>query len=959
LRRVILHIALLIFFHDEIASQDLLFRKLEVARKLSDTKIALSAQDSMGFLWLGSNKGIWRYNGADYIQTELPDSLKESGVTCINICGDEVLAGFHNGCIARIPLKQPRNATILKVTGVSVTDCIKDYLGNLWIGTDGVGLYILRKDEQVVHLYKKSGLPDNEITQILQIQNEIMVATDLGLSICTWNGSEVNIKILNADNGLGDNLITSLCSFRNQYVLIGYYNGNVDLVNVPDHHIDSLHRSSKIPSVPVKKIMVIDQDIWAIYKNGEGLVLNPNTHSVKQKNKLVVGAEQNLDSKVIADISCDSDGNIIVCNQTNEIFIADSRYTFFFGHEGVEFSDIKAICVDHRDWLWFATKSGLYAHHASFNENELIKPILTFNKQKKDIISIAEGPDSAIWFGTFGDGLGRVDPKTKKVTHYTEKNGLSNNNVLSIASARGKLYLGTLGGLCEAIPGKKISFKEIELSTYGAGYIYNVHKDYEDRIWIGTDGKGPAVLTEFELKFIRDDFPDLGKSITAISSDRNGVVWFNSVDKGIQRFDGKVVLTLDLSNESQKPEIFAIHCNDQGGLVVFSSLGLSVFESDDRGVFHFNPGIPLVSDFLNVMSTDQSGNLWIGSNDALLRLNLFRSLNIRPPTTRIEEILVMLQNTDSLNHTFSYDQNHFTFHISGIWFNDPEALSYQYKLEGLDLDWVNTRDHILVFPKLQPGKYTLRIRSTLTGDWARAHEASYSFVINPPYWQRWWFILIILLSTGLVIYVIIQVRIRILRRKSDLQKERIQSQFETLRNQVNPHFLFNSFNTLITIIEKDQTEAIDFVEKISDYFRIILLQREKEVIDLEQELELVSTYLFLQSKRFGDNLQTKIEIAQPFRNSFIPPLSLQILAENIIKHNVISKAKPLTISIVSVGEWIEVRNTLQEKTHKEPSTGVGLQNIRNRYQVLFNKEIEVLKLENEFLVRLPIIEVMP
>jgi LytS/YehU family sensor histidine kinase len=187
-----------------------------------------------------------------------------------------------------------------------------------------------------------------------------------------------------------------------------------------------------------------------------------------------------------------------------------------------------------------------------------------------------------------------------------------------------------------------------------------------------------------------------------------------------------------------------------------------------------------------------------------------------------------------------------------------------------------------------------------------------------------------------------------------LQRERLKGQFETLRNQINPHFLFNSFNTLISTIAKDKDQAIDYVEQLSDYFRIILEQREKEVITLKEELELADRYLFLQKQRFGDNLVVIRTIPDDLLDSLIPPMTIQLLVENAIKHNIISRLKPLTIELYVSDKFLVVSNTLQEKTQKEPSTGVGLNNIVHRYLILFKKEVLVVKNENRFEVLLPL-----
>ncbi|MCX6231654.1 MAG: histidine kinase [Bacteroidetes bacterium] len=195
------------------------------------------------------------------------------------------------------------------------------------------------------------------------------------------------------------------------------------------------------------------------------------------------------------------------------------------------------------------------------------------------------------------------------------------------------------------------------------------------------------------------------------------------------------------------------------------------------------------------------------------------------------------------------------------------------------------------------------------------------------------------------------------KRSQELERESLLSQFETLKNQVNPHFLFNSFNTLITLIEEDKKDAVEYVQKLSDFFRTILQLRDKSIITIEEELELIQTYSYLQMKRYGENLILSINVSPENRMKYIAPLSLQMLVENAIKHNVIATGRPLSIEIISTENgYIQVKNNIQKRTEEEPSAGLGLQNIRNRYKFLSDKEVEVMISAQHFSVALPVLE---
>ncbi len=192
--------------------------------------------------------------------------------------------------------------------------------------------------------------------------------------------------------------------------------------------------------------------------------------------------------------------------------------------------------------------------------------------------------------------------------------------------------------------------------------------------------------------------------------------------------------------------------------------------------------------------------------------------------------------------------------------------------------------------------------------------------------------------------------------KEQLKRENIQSQLQGLRNQVNPHFLFNSLNTLIYLIPEDPDRAVKFVNKLSKTYRYILEIRDKKLVSLSEEFEFLKAYLFLIKERFGENLHVKVDIPDHFLDHQIVSLSLQILLENAIKHNIISTQKPLTIEVfVKNDQWLVVRNNLQKKKQVANSTGAGLQNIRNRYRFFSDREVEVIVTTQHFIVTLPLI----
>ncbi|MCC9136578.1 sensor histidine kinase [Pontibacter silvestris] len=187
-----------------------------------------------------------------------------------------------------------------------------------------------------------------------------------------------------------------------------------------------------------------------------------------------------------------------------------------------------------------------------------------------------------------------------------------------------------------------------------------------------------------------------------------------------------------------------------------------------------------------------------------------------------------------------------------------------------------------------------------------------------------------------------------------LEKASIASQYESLKAQVNPHFLFNSLNVLTSLVETDQKQAVKFIRKLSEVYRYVLDSRQKEVVPLLEELHFLNSYIYLQKIRHAEALQVQNDIPlEP--NLMIVPLALQMLLENAIKHNIALEEEPLRVHLYLDDDYLVVQNNLQEKRIREESTGVGLPNIQSRYTYLTSKKMQIQATAQDFVVKLPLL----
>lgn len=188
-----------------------------------------------------------------------------------------------------------------------------------------------------------------------------------------------------------------------------------------------------------------------------------------------------------------------------------------------------------------------------------------------------------------------------------------------------------------------------------------------------------------------------------------------------------------------------------------------------------------------------------------------------------------------------------------------------------------------------------------------------------------------------------------------LKKQNIEARFEALRNQINPHFLFNCFNVLSTLVHKDADASSTFIAQLSNVYRYLLYNQENKIVPLKEELAFLDSYAYLLRTRFNENLLIENRISDRSDLIMVAPASLQMLIENAIKHNVASKKQPLKIVLEKQEDYVVVSNSLQKKETEAESTKIGLSNIVNRYKLLSDLPVIVERTQSHFIVKIPVL----
>lgn len=951
------------------------FRKHTLPPEYKSFEVEVIEQDRRGFIWLGTSEGLLRYDGFEY---KLFQQHTEAGNHVTAIFEDDsthLWIGYKNGRISR--LQHDRIISFSPEEGVPkvpITGFATDDTGNLWYSTYGEGIYV-KSGAHVYNINRHDGLTDDFVYDIVGDKKGILAGSDNGLAICQFKDLKKSVTRLSVPEGLPDNIVTAIERGIDGSIWLGTESHGVckyDAVTNTCTKLKGEWQHGKITS-----LIAWEDALWA-GTAGKGIIeLDKRGNSLQLRSQAEPMAS-------ISDLMRDNEGNAWVANGTSSVFSSTRNFSLL---SSLPESHVQSL-ISGSEGLLYSTGSDLYIFNpasGSVTRQALPESI----PEGVKIISLYQDSIGHIWLGTFDHGAFRLDLRKKEALQVSQQHGLVNNNVLSITGDGDTIWLATLGGATRLVykpvpkevvkpavkkpaprksrakekprppdPRNIFTFQNFTADNgLSSNFIYKAFIDSKGRVWFATDGKGVSVLegTNFETYTLGEEARD--NIVYSITEDAKGVIWASTAGNNVfilrenkfELYEGAVTL--------HDRNISSLIADDEGNLLVVSKEGIDVINADSKtSFFHGDAfGISLIDPDLNAVASDSLGNIWIGTQRGIIK---YRSVEKRQltPVTRINSISVFLKEVKG-DSTYAHDQNHISFDYVAFWYHDPREITYQIKLDGHDENWITTRNRSITYPNLQPGHYTFNVRSSANGEFDNIRPLQYSFTILTPFYNEWWFYAAIAVLLGALIFLIVRTRELRLRRAERLHREKVQFQLETLRSQVNPHFLFNSFNTLASVIEEDQSGAVEYVEKLSDFYRNILLHRQQDVISLGKELELIENYYFLQLKRYKQNFVMELNVPAGYHHKRIPPLTLQLLVENAVKHNIISTGAPLIIEIyISSSDYLAVKNNLQRKSHHEPSTGMGLNNITNRFKILTPKPVHIKEDEESFTVFIPLLD---
>lgn len=908
-------------------------------------KVYAAAQDRKGFLWMGTSLGLYSFNSQDNLAT-VPGILHRP-VTAIAVSGQSIYVGYADGEIGAV-VKD--SVILLHINGEKPHMPIHDLCitpAGIWAATDD-GLYAIHNGYGYL-VNRKIGLVDAPAHSVVTgPNNSLIVGTEAGLYTLNFNNGKVRIRAYKRDRNLHRSSFQVVKRVEHtNYLWAASEKTGIMRVQDPDGSATVIPYRGPWTWGVVKDIVALSpRHAWAGTDAGflleiylqDTISVHASYYPDKSFNKLVYTRS----------------GSIWAGTNTGmSAFSAAFAATIDIGAP-YDMNNLSATACDRNNNLWFAELNELYTM-------ALDKPRAQRHIASLPAIVSCLHVDGAnqIWIGTAGKGLWRAQNNHSIAEPVT---GISTDTIFSVSSRNGAVWISSPQGVDEYVPARNglQLYRHHRAADIGTDRVFYLFRDSRNAMWMATDGAGTCMYNNTYHRY--DSSSGIRSNVVCtLTEDSYGNIWAGTKGQGLSRFDGRTWRQFEHKDGLQNANIATVCANGSGEVVLVNNVGIDEWYPRSRQFRHYSfrtsPTIDSISYVLNIAVRDTAGNVYMPAVRGLLMFMNIRELIDLRPTVSIAKITVTQKPVPRSQHRFAYNENSISFKFSGINFANVERLHYRYKLEGYNDRWMDITEESVTFPQLNPGRYNFRIQASLNSEFAGAVEDQYSFVIVAPLWKRPWFIAFSAVGLAALVLLYFRRREHALKNLARLRQERIQFEYELFKSQVNPHFLFNSLNILTNLIEEDQERAVDYTVHLSTLYRNILAYHNKDTVLLSEECKLLTAYMHIQKRRFGDALKLDVSIPQTILTRHrIIPLALQLLVENAIKHSTFHMADPLIVRIyVSSDNEIVVQNRIRPKAHAEPGTGIGLRNIRSRYSLLTDRPVWYGAVGDDYIVKLPLL----
>lgn len=1003
-RQLLIVLSLTCCLHTAGQQISLNFHKLDLQSGLHDGTVRCIGQDKFGFIWIGSVGALNRFDGKKVKQfTNIlgnPMSPYSSQPRCMHsdIRG-RFWIGFETG-LMEYDFKTTGFRKIEAFKNIFITSIASMNDSILFVGTRK-GLFRYNTNSNMAFNYAVSKnatdsvLHNNAINDVYFFNKKLLIGSDKGL------------VIMDAVSGISS--IVSIPAMANMPIISVRpdHSGNLWMTTYSEVKLVKLgpdlkkltiydqYTSAQLNTQPLNIIaaMVDNKNrVWVITAIDGLLEYQPASDSFKKhlyNSNFPSGPSGNSYRSIFQDnvgtiwLGCDITGvNYFEPDQNffTSIFPFPDRLDERARRTG------RAITEDKDGNLWMGNHDGITKYNAKTNtysvwrNDENKTPVICNNVVR----SILCDDENNIWIGSasgvnfYNQATGImefIDEKKLPRSFYNSITKDRSGNIWFCTNDTASLYWYSMAEKkfysISAHPQLK-KYKGFSPTSY-------VLEDSKNRLWISFSRKGVVMLdkrTGETKHYIASDSSNgiIGNQIVDIKEDKDAVIWITSFN-GITGIDVERNRFTSFNNKNGLAGNMTapLVVDNDNRVWVGVNGGMAMVHADRTQVTNFtiNDGLPSIGfpEHAGVMAAN--GDIILPSYNGFIRFN---PSAYKEQKQNLPFYISGYSVFDKAYNTIKEDdedpvlklaahENSFTFNLVALNYRNPSQTWFAYKLDGFEKEWHYTQDPKAVYTNVPGAEYTFLYKARVGNrNWENVAAKKISIELATVFYKTNLFRIALVLLVAALLYLFYQYRTRQQRQlyqlKSKaqiLEKEKTMVMYESLKQQLNPHFLFNSLTSLSGLIETNQQVAGDFLEQMSGIYRYILKNGDTETVFLKDEIEFVQLYINMQQTRFKKGLQINMDVPDEYLHYKIAPVTLQNLIENAIKHNVIDATTPLVIDIFIEGDYVVVKNNLQRKHVVETSNKKGLAQFATLYRYLSNLPVVVDETEHYFLIKVPLI----
>jgi ligand-binding sensor domain-containing protein/serine phosphatase RsbU (regulator of sigma subunit) len=786
------------------------FDNYSVSEGLAQSKVFDIIQDRNDYIWLGTEGGVSRFDGLNFQNFTSEDGLAINGVrTIFEDSLGYIWLGHTGGGITRF---DGHDFEVYAEAGMiiksDITSINQEPGGSIWITTAQSGALNIPNPEAPTtgefryEQYHGRRLSDRVFDLYIGSDSILYFITDIGVQTKDPQSEEFKKLFI---QGMGYFQVTSFMEDSKGNFWFGTYNDGLYKYEQDTEELDFYNTRNGLAYNFVSSLYEDSRgDIW-VGTWGGGL------SRFRDGEIRVYNTENGLQDLKIWSVIEDVEGNILIGTNENGLSIfKGEQFVSLSARNGLLNDQVWAVLQDSKGNFWFGTNGGISIYDPSRPAGQDFRHI---NSERYSIGNqirfLKEDRKGHIWIGTYGDGTFEYEPENSRILYSPRINSYNQQQIVTAMEIDGEnnLWVGTTDGLIYyEIDSRKVQYLTQVHGLAGTD-ISALFADSRGVLWVGSKGKGITTIKGDSIAHLELDY-NFTPNCFAESAD--GRIWTGTEGQGIFTLQGRELVGQITRKDGLLANLITlVSVDEDDNVFIGTNQGLNKYVSSEDRIYTYmeKNGFVGIETKNNASYVDRDGNSWFGTVAGVMKYD--PSVERRPaidPLTHITRMRVNLEEVEmSEGLKLSYQENSLIFDFYSICLTNPDAVSYQYKLDGADQDWLpQTETPTATYPALRPGKYVFQVKARNSDGIWNPEPIKYAFQIKPPFYATWWFILsaVVLGLLGIVAYIAL--RTRKLRRENLILEEKVKHRTAQVTAQAEELAQKN----------KDITDSITYARRI-------------------------------------------------------------------------------------------------------------------------------------------------